>query len=84
MDSVLNIQAAWLDLSKTFNTSDYVFLYKLCHCGIKDISNTLFSSYFYIPKQYIEINDYKSPLITLTHGVTQGSILAHVFFSSLY
>ena len=62
--------AVFLDLSKAFDTINHdVLLYKLCHYGIRGISNKLFSGYLFNRKQYIETNEYKSPLITLTHGV---------------
>ena len=55
----------------------YKLLYKLCHYGIRGISNKWFSSYLSNRKQYIEMLECKSPLITLTHGV---SILGPVLF----
>ena len=73
--------AEFLDLSKLFDTINHdVLLYKLCHYGIRGISNKWFSSYLSTRKQYIEMNECKSPLITLTHGVPQGSILGLVLF----
>ena len=71
----------WLYLSKAFYTTDHDILqYKLCHCGNRGISNKWFHSYLSNRKQYIEINDCKSPLIKLTLGVPQGSILGPVRF----
>ena len=57
--------AVFIDLSKAFDTINHdVLLYKLCHNGIRGISDKWFSSYLSNRKQYIEMNDCKSPLIT--------------------
>ena len=54
--------AVFLDLSKAFDTINHdVLLYKLCHYGIRGISNKWFSSYLSNRKQYIEMNECKSP-----------------------
>ena len=47
-----------------------------------DISNKWFSSYLSNRKQYIQMNDCKSPLITITHDIPQrqGFILGLVLF----
>ena len=67
--------AVFLDLSKAFDTINHdVLLYKLFHYGIRGISNKWFSSYLSNHKQYIEMNECKSPLIP------QGSILGPVLF----
>ena len=74
----------FIDLSKAFDTINHdVLLYKLIninHYGIIGISNKWFSNYLSNRKEYIEMNDCKLPLITLTHGVPQGSILGPVLF----
>ena len=45
----------FLDSSKAFDTIDHdILLYKLCHCGIRGISNKWFSSYHSNHNQYIE------------------------------
>ena len=51
------------------------YIYILCHYGIRGISNKWFFSYLSNRKQYIEMNECRSPLITLTHGVPHRSIL---------
>ena len=64
--------AVFLDLSKAFDTIGHdILLYKLCHYEIRGISNKWFSSYLSNRKQYIEMNDCKSPVIKLNHGVPQ-------------
>ena len=73
--------AVFFDLYKTFDTIDLdILLYKLCHYEIRCVSNKWFSSYLSNSKQYIEMNDCKSPLIKLTHEIPHVFILGRVLF----
>ena len=71
----------FLDFQKTFDTVNHkIFLSKLNYNGIKGISHKLFHSYLNNRKQYTNINDFNSSLLTLKHGLPQRSVLGPSLF----
>ena len=71
----------FIDLKKAFDTCDIqILIKKLNHYGFKGISNKWFFSYLNGRTQYVEINDLKSNLKDITHGVPQGSVLGPILF----
>ena len=71
----------YLDLSKAFDTLDHgILLHKLYYYGIRNKALKLIESYLLHRKQYVEINDIKSDLLSIKTGVPQGSILGPLFF----
>ena len=71
----------YLDLSKAFNTIDHIiFIDKLKYYGVHGTNLNLFSSYLENLKQYTEIDNIKSNMLSITTGVPQGSILGPLLF----
>ena len=71
----------YLDLSKAFDTIDHsILINKLDYYGIKGPHLRLKHSYLSNRKQYTEINNTKSNIISITTGVPQGSILGPLLF----
>ena len=71
----------FLELSKAFDTVDHtILLHKLNYYGLEDSTGKLFESYLKNRKQYTEIDESKSEILTLTIGVPQGSILGPLLF----
>ena len=73
--------AIFLDLSKAFDTINFdILLYKLKYYGISNTSIKWFTSYLYNRKQYVEFNQTKSNISSITTGIPQGSILGPLLF----
>ena len=71
----------FIDFQKAFDTVNHeILLKKLSHLGIKDNINDWFKSYLQGRKQFVSILGFKSNLITLKHGVPQGSVLGPLLF----
>ena len=68
-------------LSKAFNTVDHdIRLKKLEYYGVRGISNKWFALSLSNRKQFVSTNGYKSNLVHVKCGVSQGSILGPLLF----
>ena len=71
----------FLDFQKAFDTVNYkILLSKLIYYGIRGIAHKLFHSYLNNRKLYSSLNDINSSVLTLTHGIPQGSVLSALLF----
>ena len=71
----------FLDFQKAFDAVNYKILRsKLIYYGIRGIAHKLFHSYLNNRKLYSSLNDINSSVLTLTHGVPQGSVLGALLF----
>ena len=71
----------FMDLSKAFDTLDHaILLEKLRYYGISGTSLDWFRSYLSNRKQYVEIDNERSPCLNIKTGVPQGSILGPLLF----
>ena len=71
----------FLDFQKAFDTVNHkILLSKLSHYGIQGIPHKLFYSYLNNRKQYTSIDNDDSAVLTITHGVPQGSVLGPLLF----
>ena len=66
----------FIDLKKAFDTVNHVILLlKLEHCGIRDVTYSLFKSYLSDRKQYTSLNGVDSDIKNISCDVPQGSVL---------
>ena len=73
----------FVDLQKAFDTVDHqILLAKLNHYGIRGVSNDWFKSKLSNRNQYVSINVFDSGLTTINCGISQGSVLGPLQFSS--
>jgi hypothetical protein len=81
LDRGNNVYAAFLDLSKAFNSIDHIVLKeKLKEIGFRDESITLVSNYLSNRRQRTKVNDTLSDVIETNIGVPQGTILGPLIF----
>ena len=74
----------YVDLSKAFDSlSHNILLNKLTIYGVKNSANDLLRSYLSNHKQYVQIDDISSSIVSINTGVPQGSILFSVMSNKL-
>ena len=71
----------YIDPSKAFDTLDHsILLAKLNYYGVCGLENILFREYLSGRHQYVNYNDAKSEIKSVSIGVHQGSILGPLLF----
>ena len=71
-----------MDLSKAFDSLNHnIQLHKLTYYGIRNSAITLLRSYLSNRKQYAQIDDVCSSMLSINTGVPQGSIVGPLLFN---
>ncbi len=71
----------FLNLSKVLDTLDHkILLEHLNNYGVIGVVYSLMESYITNRKQYVDIDDVQSEMLTVSTGVPQGSILGPLRF----
>ena len=71
-----------MDLSKAFESLNHdILLNKLTYYGVKNSANDLLRSYLSNRKQYVQIDDISSSIVSINTGVPQGSVLGPLLFN---
>ena len=73
-----------MDLSKAFDTFNHnILLHKLTYYRVGNSVITLLRSYLSNRKQYVQINDVGSSMLSINTDVPQGSIVGPLFSNIL-
>ena len=66
----------YMDLSKAFDSLSHdILLNKLTYYGVKNSTTDLLRSYLPNRKQYVQIDDISSSIVSINTGVPQGSVV---------
>ena len=78
---IVTLHVVFFDLQKAFDTVDHgILLSKLCHYGIRRLTNKWFELYLAKCKQFVSVNGFASSTSSITCCVPQGSVLGSLLF----
>lgn len=81
IDNSILTGAAYIDLSKAFDTVDHGCIISKLKCyGIAGRELSWFESYLFNRKQFVVLDNTKSPMESVLCGVPQGSVLGPLLF----
>lgn len=81
IDSGNTVLSIFLDFRKAFDSVDHsILLSKLFFYGVRGVTQSWFESYLSNRKQFTVVGHEHSELLSITHGVPQGSTLGPLLF----